>query len=87
MVSGTAYLYVDVMASAHLTSRRFGVVVRSLWSAPAWRATRSDLAALGVALVGIVLLGGLGVLWTAALLSLLDGAGTGRTSWRTSSWS
>src|SRR5215475_6403882 len=60
------------MTPADLTSRRVGAVVSSLWSAAAWRATRNDLAALLVATVATVLLGVLGVLWGAAVYSLLN---------------
>jgi signal transduction histidine kinase len=60
------------MTPADLTSHRVGAVVSSLWSAAAWRATRNGLAALLLATVTIVLLGGLGVLWGAALYSLLN---------------
>ncbi len=52
-------------------------MVSALWSGPAWRATRNGLAALLVAVVGIVLVGGIGVVWGAAIFSLLTGAGDG----------
>ncbi len=68
-------LYVDVMTSAELTSRRMGALVSALWSRPAWRATRNGLAALLVALVGTILIGGIGVIWGAAIFALLTGAG------------
>jgi signal transduction histidine kinase len=71
-------LYVDVMTSADLTVRRVGAMVSSLWSAPAWRATRNGLAALLVAAVGTALLGGLGVIWGAAVFSLVN--------WPVGSW-
>jgi signal transduction histidine kinase len=65
-------LYGDVMTSADLTSRRVSAAVSALWSAPTWRATRNALAASLVALVGGVLLGGLGLIWGAAIESLVD---------------
>jgi signal transduction histidine kinase len=69
-------LYVDVMTSADLTATsRMAAVGRSLWSRPAWRATMSDMAALLVAAVGTVMLGVIGVLWGAAIFSLVTGAG------------
>jgi signal transduction histidine kinase len=64
-------LYGDVMTLADLTSRRVSAAVSALWSAPTWRATRNALAALLVALVGGVLLGGLGLIWGAAIGSLV----------------
>ena len=70
-MTGEISLYVGVMTSADLISRKVGAVVSSLWSAAAWRATRNGLAALFVATVTTVLLGVLGVLWGAALYSLL----------------
>ncbi|HEX7995413.1 MAG TPA: histidine kinase [Streptosporangiaceae bacterium] len=63
------------MTSADLTSSRAATLVSSLWSGAAWRATRNGLAALGVAAVGTVLIGGLCVTWGAAVYSLLTGAG------------
>jgi len=71
MVTGRMPLYGDVMTSADLTSRRVSAVVGALWSAPTWRATRNVLAAFLVALVGGVLLGGLGLIWWAAIDSLV----------------
>jgi signal transduction histidine kinase len=68
-------LYVDGMTSADLTSSRAAALVSSLWSGAAWRATRNGLAALGVAAVGTVLIGGLCVTCGAAIYSLLSGAG------------
>jgi signal transduction histidine kinase len=69
-------LYVDVMTSADLTdSSRMAAVVGSLWSRSAWRATVSVLAALLVAVVGTGLLGVIGVVWGAAIFSLVTGAG------------
>lgn len=44
--------------------------VGALWSAPTWRATGNVLAALLVALAGGVLLGGIGLVWGAAIVSL-----------------
>jgi signal transduction histidine kinase len=75
IVIGGMSLYVDVMTSADLTSRRIGAMVSTLWSGPAWRATRSGLAALLVAAVGTILLGGIGLVWGAAIMALLTGAG------------
>jgi signal transduction histidine kinase len=72
---GGMSLYVDVMTSADLTSTRMGAMVSALWSRPAWRATRNGLAALLVAVVGTVLLGGIGVVCGAAIFALLTGAG------------
>jgi signal transduction histidine kinase len=65
-------LYGDVMTSADRTSRRVRAAVSALWSAPTWRATRNVLAAFLVALVGGVLLGGLGLIWWAAIDSLVN---------------
>jgi signal transduction histidine kinase len=72
MVTCRMPLYGDVMTAADLTSRRVSAVVSALWSAPTWRATRNALAALLVALVGGVLLGGPGLIWGAAIESLVD---------------
>jgi signal transduction histidine kinase len=72
MVTCRMPLYGDVMTSADLTSRRVSAAVSALWSAATWRATRDALAALLVALVGGVLLGGLGLIWGAAIESLVD---------------
>src|SRR5215472_9568697 len=69
-------LYVDVMTSADLTaSSRMAAVVSSLWSRPAWRATFSGMTALLVAAVGTALLGVIGVVWGAAIFSLVAGPG------------
>jgi signal transduction histidine kinase len=72
IVTSGISLYVDVMTSPDLTSRRVATVVSSLWSAPARRAIRTLLAALLVAAVSTTLLGGLGIIWGAALYSLLN---------------
>jgi signal transduction histidine kinase len=64
-------LYRDVM-TADRTSRRVSNAVSALWSAPAWRATGNALAAAGVGLVGGILLGGLVLIWGAALVSLIQ---------------
>src|SRR5262244_3087085 len=65
-------LYVDVMTSADLTaSSRVAAMVSSLWSRPSWRATMSAMSALLVAAVGTALLGALGVVWGAAIFSLV----------------
>jgi signal transduction histidine kinase len=65
-------LYRDVMTSADRTSRRVSAAVSALWSGPAWRATGNALAALLVGLVGGILLGGLALLWGAAIASLVQ---------------
>ena len=72
MVTDRVPLYGDVMTSADVTSRRLKAAVTALWSAAAWRATRSALAACFVALVGGVLLGGLALIWGAAVVSLAE---------------
>ena len=72
MVACRTPLYRDVMTSADLTSRRARAAVSALWAAATWRATRNVLAALLVALVGAVLLGGIGLIWGAAIESLVD---------------
>jgi signal transduction histidine kinase len=72
MVTGRVPLYGDVMTSADVTSRRVRAAVSTLWSAAAWRATRNALAAFFVALLGGVLLGGLGLIWVAAIASLAE---------------
>src|SRR5215831_5198604 len=64
-------LYRDVMTSADPTSRRVSAAVSALWSGPAWRATGNALAAAGVAAVGGILLGGLALIWGAAVISLI----------------
>ena len=64
-------LYRDVMTSADRTSRRVSTAVTALWSAPAWRATGNALAAAGVGAVGGILLGGLVLIWGAAIVSLV----------------
>ena len=69
-------LYVDDMTSADLTSAsRMAAIVSSLWSRSAWRATTSAMAALLVAAIGTALLGVIGVVWGAAIFSLVTGAG------------
>jgi signal transduction histidine kinase len=65
-------LYGDVMTLPDLASRRVRAAVSALWSAPTWRATRNVLAAFLVAVVGGLLLGGLGLIWGAAIGSLVD---------------
>src|SRR6266566_5052663 len=65
-------LYGDVMSQADLTSRRVRAAVSALWSAPTWRATGNALAALLVAAVGFILLGGLALIWGAAIASLIQ---------------
>ena len=71
MVTCRMALYRDVMTSADQTARRARSAVSALWSAPTWRATRNALAALLVGLVGGVVLGGLGLIWWAAIDSLV----------------
>src|SRR6266487_4488718 len=65
-------LYRDVMTSTDRTSRRVRAAVSALWSGPAWRATGNALAALLVAAVGFILLGGLALIWVAAIVSLIQ---------------
>jgi hypothetical protein len=72
MVTCGQPLYREVMTSADLTSRRVRAALGALWSAPTWRATGNALAASLVALVGGILLGGLGLIWWAAIDSLVD---------------
>jgi len=72
MVAGGVPLYGDVMTSADVTARRARAAVSALWSAAAWRATRSALAAFFVALLGAVLLGGLTLIWGGAVVSLAE---------------
>ena len=72
MVSSWDALYRDDMISAEVTTRRVPAVVRALWSAPTRRATGNALAALLVATVGIVLLGGLIVVTGGAIYSLVN---------------
>jgi len=64
-------LYGDVMTSADRTSHRVSAAVSALWSPPAWQATGNALAGLLVAAVGGILLGGLALIWGAALYSLI----------------
>jgi signal transduction histidine kinase len=63
------------MTSADLTSSRAAALVSSLWSGPAWRATRNGLAALLVSVVSTALLGMIGLVWGSAIFALLTGAG------------
>jgi signal transduction histidine kinase len=72
MVTSRVPLYGDVMTSADVTSRRVRAAVSALWSAAAWRATGNALAAFFVALLGGVLLGGLALIWVAAIVSLAE---------------
>jgi signal transduction histidine kinase len=72
MAAGGVPLYGDVMTSAELASRRVRAAVGALWAAPAWRATGVVLAAFAVALLGGLLLGGLGLLWLGAVVSLAE---------------
>src|SRR5262245_5989271 len=72
MVTSADALYRDGMISAEVTTRRVPAVVRALWAAPTRRATGNALAALFVAAIGVVLLGGLIVVTGAAIYSLVD---------------
>src|SRR6266550_2063830 len=65
-------LYRDVMTQADATSRRVRAAVSALWSAPTRRVTGNALAALLVAAVGLILLGGLALIWGAAIASLIQ---------------
>src|SRR5215475_13798450 len=65
-------LYRDVMTSADRTARRVSAAVSALWSGPAWRATGNALAALLVGSVGGILLGGIALIWVAAIVSLIQ---------------
>jgi len=72
MVTSGDALYREGMISAERTTRRIPAVVRALWAAPSRRATRNALAALFVAVVGVVLLGGLVIVTWAAIYSLVN---------------
>lgn len=63
------------MTAVDLTSRRMSALLGALWSGAAWRATRNGLAALLVAVVGTILIGGIGVVCGAAIFALATGAG------------
>ncbi len=65
-------LYRDVMTSPDRTSHRASAAVGALWSALTRRATGNALAAAGVAAVGGILLGGLVLIWVAAIASLVQ---------------
>jgi signal transduction histidine kinase len=71
MVGRRDALYRVVMISAEVSPRRAPAAVRALWAAPTRRATGDALAALLVAVIGIVLLGGLAVITWAAIYSLV----------------
>jgi signal transduction histidine kinase len=71
MVACRTPLYGNGMTPADLTSRRVKAAFSALWSAPSWRATRNMLAAFAVGLLGGLLLGGLGLIWVAAIVSLI----------------
>jgi len=58
------------MTSAERIPSPVRAAVTAPWSAPAWRDTRNALAALLVGLVGGLLLGGLVLIWVAAIISL-----------------
>jgi signal transduction histidine kinase len=78
MVAGWRPLYGDVMISADLPARRVRNAVSALWSPAAWRATGNAMAAFLVAAFGLILLGGLVVVWGAAVESLVN--------WPVGSW-
>ena len=66
------------MTSGDLTaSSRMAAMVSSLWSRSAWRATLRVMAALFVAVIGTALLGVIGLVWVAAIVALVTGAGDG----------
>src|SRR5947199_5072255 len=71
MVTRGDDLYLDVMTSADVTTRRVPAAISALWSAPTRRATGNAFAALLAAVAGTALLGGVGILWWAAGWSLL----------------
>jgi signal transduction histidine kinase len=72
MVIAGLPLYGDAMTSAEMGSQRARAAVSALWSAPTRRATGNALAALLAAVLGGVLLGGLGLIWVAAIVSFVD---------------
>ena len=75
MVTRPPPLYGDVMTPADPTSRWARAVLGPLWSHATWRATGNALAGLLAALVAGLLLGGLAVIWGAAIVSLIQGPG------------
>ena len=72
MVAGWWPLYGDVMTTADLPARRVRNAVSALWSRAAWRATGNAMAAFLVGAVGVILLGGLAVVWGATVESLVN---------------
>jgi len=72
MVAGDLALYGDAMTSAAPASQRVKAVLGALWSAPTWLATRNALAGFAVALLAGVLLGGLILIWGAAIASFVS---------------
>src|SRR5215469_3975879 len=72
IVTSADALYRDVMISANLTTRRVKAVVGALWAAPTRSAIRNALAALFLAVITAVLLGGLVIITWAALYSLVN---------------
>src|ERR1700722_62433 len=77
MVPRLPSLYRDVMIPADLTSRRPRAALGALRAAATWRATGNALAGLLAALAGGLLLGGLALIWGAAIVSLAEGPGGG----------
>jgi len=71
MVTSADALYRNVMISAEQTARRLPAVVRALWAAPTRSAIRNALAALFLAVITAVLLGGLVIIAAAAIYSLV----------------
>jgi signal transduction histidine kinase len=72
MVAADLALYGDAMTSADPASQGVKAVAGALWSAPTWRATRNALAGFAVALLAGVLLGGLILIWGAAIASFVS---------------
>jgi signal transduction histidine kinase len=78
MAGGPGAGYCDPMSRMDTTTapRRRSLVasaLRALWSARSWRATLHALVGLPVGVGGWVVIVGLGVVWAAALWSLIDG--------------
>jgi signal transduction histidine kinase len=78
MARRAAGVYRDHVTSAEVPAeRRRGhrvpIIVSALWSARTWRATVHVLAGLPVAVATGTVLGGVVVIWAAALWSLIDG--------------
>jgi signal transduction histidine kinase len=72
MVTCGMPLYGDVMTSAERITRPVRAAVAAPWSVPARKDARNALSALLVGLVGGLLLGGLVLIWGAAMVSLAD---------------